>query len=485
MKLNRETYAKKVYGCWVGKNIGGTMGTPYEGKRQVQNIQGFVTKPNEILPNDDLDLQLVWLHAVEQIGPYGLDCKKLGEFWCSFIVPFWNEYGLGKNNMIRGLQAPLSGDYKNPWKNSNGAWIRTEIWASMAPGAPAVAAKYAIEDAKVDHGAGEGTIAAAFVAAMQSAAFVVSDVRRCIEIALTQIPAESRMAKSVVKLFECYDKGMSAPDARNVILELNSDIGDGWFEAPSNVTYAILGLLWGQGDFKKSMILAINCGDDTDCTGATVGSTLGIIGGVDAIPEDWRSYIGDDIITISLNRSTQSIVPPNTCKELTERVIRQAPVMLIANHADVEFTDGADEIPENVEKLFTEDKTTLYSLEHLLPNSFTEDAGYAAVTAIYEREPDIAPGESLKVTLRFTNNVNVYGNAPTYFSVRWLTPEGFTVSGKNSIRLAHFDAHDPAVWEEEYVITAGECVAPVNRIVAEVVCMNRPTPIYVSLVVLG
>ena len=79
MELNATLFQDKVYACWIGKNIGGTMGTPYEGQREMQNIRGFVTKPNEVLPNDDLDLQLVWLEAVEKIGPYGLDCKKLGD----------------------------------------------------------------------------------------------------------------------------------------------------------------------------------------------------------------------------------------------------------------------------------------------------------------------------------------------------------------------------------------------------------------------
>ncbi|MBQ8356989.1 MAG: ADP-ribosylglycohydrolase family protein [Clostridia bacterium] len=71
--------------------------------------------------------------------------------------------------MQRGLLPSMSGDYDNSWKHSNGAWIRTEIWASLCPGTPEAAAKYAIEDARVDHGAGEGTYAAAFVAARQRA----------------------------------------------------------------------------------------------------------------------------------------------------------------------------------------------------------------------------------------------------------------------------------------------------------------------------
>ena len=45
--LNRAALRDKIYACWNGKNTGGTMGTPYEGRREINDIQGFVTKPGE------------------------------------------------------------------------------------------------------------------------------------------------------------------------------------------------------------------------------------------------------------------------------------------------------------------------------------------------------------------------------------------------------------------------------------------------------
>ena len=209
MKLNYATYRDKVNACWVGKNIGGTMGAPYEGTREYLDIKGFVTKKGEPLPNDDLDLQLIWLLALEHEGGKNITASVLGEYWLSYIVPHWNEYGIGKANMKRGLLPPLAGDYENSWNDSNGAWIRTEIWACSAPANPLAAAKYAVEDAKVDHGSGEGTYAAAFVAAMQASAFVITDIRKCIEIGLASISDNSRVAKSVKLVLESYDKGIS------------------------------------------------------------------------------------------------------------------------------------------------------------------------------------------------------------------------------------------------------------------------------------
>ena len=484
MKLNINEYKDKLYACWVGKNIGGTMGTPYEGGREYLDIKGFVTKPNEVLPNDDLDLQLVWLHCIEKTGPYNIDAKKLGEFWLSYIVPYWNEYGIGKVNMRRGLIPPLSGDYQNTWKDSNGAWIRTEIWASLCPGRPDLAAKYAIEDAMVDHGSGEGTIAAAFVAAMQSAAFVEKDLRKIINIGLANVPKESRLAKSIVKTIECYEAGMTPKEARDTILNMNADMGDGWFEAPSNVAYTVLGLLYGEGDFKKSMITAINCGDDTDCTGATVGSTLGILGGMNAIPADWKSYIGDKLVTISLAGGVL-YGAPKTCTELTERVLRIAPHVLFANNADVKFTDEETYIPEGYSEKYFTSSIVLNRIADIKPYTFDVDSAYLKAIVTYDGAPDIAPNGQKKVHIKFVNNADVYGNIPYFINLRFWTPEGFKIEGPKSIRLPHVNSHYNGTYEADYIVTAGDIVNDKNRVVIEATSDERGACMYIPLVILG
>ena len=299
IRFNRDQIRDKIYACWLGKNIGGTMGTPYEGKREMNDIQGFASPPGTPLPNDDLDLQLVWLKALDELGADGIDAKALGEYWISFIGPCWNEYGVGKGNLRNGLVPPMSGAFQNEqWKHSNGAWIRTEIWACVAPGQPEKATRLAFEDACVDHGLAEGTYAAIFVAAMESAAFVINDLRALLRIGLSHIPVDCRVARSVNLVIDAYDRGVDWKEVRAMAVEDSRDLG--WFQAPANIAFTVIGLLYGEGDFKRSMILAINCGDDTDCTAATLGSLLGIMHGTAVIPEDWSRYIGDDIVTISL-----------------------------------------------------------------------------------------------------------------------------------------------------------------------------------------
>ena len=479
INLNREVLRDKIHACWVGKNIGGTMGTPYEGQQQLNDIQGFSTPEGVVLPNDDLDLQLVWLHAMEKYGPYNLNAKILGECWINYIPPHWNEYGICKNNMRAGLLPPLSGEYENTWKHSNGAWIRTEVWACMAPAAPDAAIRYAREDACVDHGAGEGTYAAIFVAAMESAAFIVSDIRRLIEIGLSKIPANCRMTQSIRLLLDCYDNGVDWKDARNRLVEDSADLG--WFEAPANVAFAMLGMLYGGGDFKKSMILAINCGDDTDCTGATLGSLFGIMYGSSCIPKDWAAHIGDSITTVAVDRGSLWGIPP-TCSALSERVYNMIDVTLKANNvANVRISDDPTSADSaDLDRFVGGEYAKLLCAKSGL--SYDADFIWGNAVLQYANTPSIAPGASIDVTVTVRNAIP----GPKHLHLRWLLPDGFTVSGgRQDLYLPDRTMHNAGVAEVTFTITAGEKVDYVNRPVLEVVCDGRPTVGYLPVVLFG
>lgn len=67
------------------------------------------------------------------------------------------------------------------------------------------------------------------------------------------------------------------------------------YEAPGNIGIMIIGWLYGEDDFGKSLCIACNCGEDTDCTCATLGAILGIIHGRKGIPGKWVEPIGDVI----------------------------------------------------------------------------------------------------------------------------------------------------------------------------------------------
>ena len=475
--FNKNTIKDKIYACWLGKNIGGTMGTPFEGRTELNDIQGFSTPENVVLANDDLDLQLVWLRAIEDYGPYSLNEQILGEYWISYIPPHWNEYGIGKNNMRAGLLPPMSGEYNNPWKHSNGAWIRTEVWACMAPGCPDIAIKYARMDASVDHGAGEGTYAAIFVAAIEAAAFVIHDLRALIDIGLSKIPADCRMARSINLLLDCYDKGIDWKETRRILVEDSADLG--WFQAPANVAFSMLGLLYGEGDFKKSMILAINCGDDTDCTGATLGSIFGILNGTAGIPEDWKRHIGDNIVSVAIDKGSLYGLPA-TCTQLTDRVYNMIPVMLKANRAAAYL--GDEDKFDDADIARFKDPSVARGLVAIPGMSYTTDFIWADCRVIFPDGPDIAPEKSVNVKLVITNK----NAGPKHLNLKWHLPEGFTVSNvRRDYVLQSGSRYTQPVLEIDATITAGSNVEACNRVICEITAAGRPTAGLAQIVLIG
>lgn len=492
--FNKDELRDKIYACWVGKNIGGTMGTPYECAQQINDIQGFVTEKGVVLPNDDLDLQLVWLRAMDEQGPEHVNSKVLAEYWTSFIGPSWNEYGVGQGNLRAGIIPPMSGElYNDEWRHSNGAWIRTEIWACTHPGYPEGAIKYAFEDACVDHGFGEGSYATIFVAAMQSAAFIFNDLRTLINIGLSKIPEDCRTARAIKIVLNNYDKGIDWKTTREELVEDSKDIG--WFQAPMNVAFAVLGMLYGECDFKKSMILAINCGDDTDCTGATVGATLGIMYGMKGIPADWREHIGDDIVTISIIKGHGYF--PRTSIELTDCVMSmlnatmRTPNPIVATHGPLfRLTDGASDFGSLVPEDFMgrEFAERMFSRSRY---SFTVESVYANILVEYEKEPIIeANGElKMKITCELTPNMA----EQKHFQLRFFLPEGWRAEGRKHIHASMpSGSHGGHIWSldhgystTEITIVANENVEASNRGVIEITSPERPNPILVPLVILG
>lgn len=363
MILKYNDFVDKLTGCWVGKNVGGVLGAPFECKRIVADVDFYIQDLSMGPPaNDDLDLQIAWLAAVERYGR-NVNASILGEYWLSYVIPNWVEYGTGKANLRAGIVPPMSGDVDNTYKNSNGCWIRSELWACLAPGHPEIATKYAFEDAIVDH-AGEGMYAEIFTAAIQSAAFVEKNREKLVEIGLSYIPENSATTKAIREAVDCYHKHIDFLEARKRIHNIapgtfgiqeyklseiptenniGMEVGTPGFDAPENVAFVVLGLLYGEGDFGKSLIYANNCGEDTDCTCATLGALLGILYGNSRLPEKWTKPLNDKIVTMCIDKTSHGIWVPDTATELAERILRDVPSFLGQDICDV-FAPGGMEI---------------------------------------------------------------------------------------------------------------------------------------------
>ena len=341
----------KILGCFNGKNIGGTLGAPLESKNGFFDVDYYIQSniENNPVANDDLDLQLVWFNAVRRYGK-NVNAEILSQYWATYINPSWAEYGVGKSNLRRGIEPPFSGYVGNAYKDSCGAFIRSEIWACLMPGHPELATRYAYFDACIDH-ADEGLYGEVFWAAIQSAAFVESDVFKLLEIGKSYIPQDCAISRVTDLMVKCYREKKTYEEARDILFKeipgafsyQHTKLADikntqykpakAGYDAPNNIGIAIMGWLYGEGDFGKSILYAANCGEDADCSAGTLAATLGIILGNKALPEKWVKPMGNIIAHTTINihdgwMGWNPIYIPPTTTELTGEIIKCIPLML-------------------------------------------------------------------------------------------------------------------------------------------------------------
>ncbi|MBO5308019.1 MAG: ADP-ribosylglycohydrolase family protein [Lentisphaeria bacterium] len=312
--MDETVFRKKSYGAWLGKAVGGTLGQPWEGATGPLDLDFYRPVPTEMMPNDDLDLQILWACKLATDWNGVISCENFENAWKNNVAFPYDEYGVAIRNIRLGLHAPLTGSYDNAFIDGLGGAIRSEIWACLAPGDPERAAKMAYLDACVDH-AGDGIYTEVFLAVMESLAFVESDIPTLISKALKFIPADSVLAHSISDTVKWCSENRSFTEIRQLI---RTNYGSPNFtDVKMNLAFEVAALLLGKGDFGKSICCAVNFGQDTDCTGATVGAILGIID-PDSITEEWQKPIGRNLL---LSKEITGIECPPSIDAFAELVI--------------------------------------------------------------------------------------------------------------------------------------------------------------------
>lgn len=293
MKLSYDRYLDMVLGGWIGKSIGGTIGARYEGYKGWIELEPSAMFPETVPPNDDLDLQVLWLKVLEEKGT-NLTSDDMADAWLEGCWYPFNEYGIFRRNYRLGIHPPYSGQFGNQfWETGMGCPIRAEIWGYVFPGAPHLATEYARRDGVLDHT--EQSVGAEMVfAAMASMAFFVSDVRQLIEMSIHYLPKYSPIDMLTRAALSAFDEGLSLRDAHSRLMLLYG-IPEAC-DAQINVPFTILGLLYGGKNLKEVLLSSLRCGYDTDCTLATAGALIGQILGASGIPKILAEPIGDELV---------------------------------------------------------------------------------------------------------------------------------------------------------------------------------------------
>lgn len=332
------TYAKlldKIYGGWFGKCLGGAVGAPFEGIKELISIKDFRKYLNPDIPNDDLDIQLLWLEVLENHG-INISSGDLAEAWIEKCWYPFSEYGYFMKNYERGIEPPYSGIINNSFfKEGMGCAIRSEIWAMINPGDPETAIKYAYIDSTLDH-ADNAVFAEQFLASVESIAFFETNIENIITQAMHYIPFECRLSACLRDVLELYYSGTVWKQVRKKIL---NEYGHPDFtNIIQNMAFILIAVLYGQGNIYDTVQIALQCGYDTDCTCATSAAILGIINGYEQLDNETKGLIDNHFVC-----GIDVIRPSNNIKQLAEDTLKIT-LSVLNDHLNIL------EVPNDVEE---------------------------------------------------------------------------------------------------------------------------------------
>lgn len=314
-----EDYIERVYAGVLGKIIGVYLGRPFEGwtyeriSAELGEIWYYVHErlgQPLIVTDDDITGTFTFLQALPDYGnSRDLSAAQIGQSWLNYILEnrtilWWG--GLGKSTehtaflrLAAGIPAPRSGSIAlngSTIAEQIGAQIFIDGWAMVAPGDSALAAELAGRAASVSHD-GAAVDGARLLAAMEAHAFVEDDIDRLIDCGLSFVPADSIIARLVadIRAWHAAAPGDWRAARAQIAARYGYDRYPGNCHIVPNHALIILGLLYGAGDFQRSLMIANTAGWDTDCNSGNLGCLLGIRGGLAALEAgpDWRGPVAD------------------------------------------------------------------------------------------------------------------------------------------------------------------------------------------------
>lgn len=324
--LTHKQLQDKIKGGWAGQTIGVTFGGPYEFRflgtfindyQPLTWYDGYLKQTMVNNPGlyDDLYMDLTFVDVFEK---YGLDAPvdSFANAYANAGYMLWHANQAGRYNILNGIKAPQSGHWhQNPHADCIDYQIEADFAGLMSPGMPNTAS--AISD-KIGHimNYGDGWYGGVYMGALYSLAFTSNDIPFIVSAALKTVPAKSSFYQCIKDVIGWHKKYPS--DWKQTWMEVQrkwaDDVGcpEGVFlpfniDAKVNAAYVVIGLLYGEGDFTKTMEITTRCGQDADCNPSSAGGILGTVLGYNNIPAYWKQGLAEaepidfKYTTISLN----------------------------------------------------------------------------------------------------------------------------------------------------------------------------------------
>jgi hypothetical protein len=329
-QISLENYKNKVAGGWLGQAIGVLYGQWTEGKwdgqmipfdledwyrlkqeitekvetiEDIQKRREFLMQyindkknweswtPDKMSDQDDINIEFMFLYSILKNG-LDVTAIEIAEDWVKYLDlnRTWCANRAAYQNFQKGIWPPWSGHPSNTvWGDAIDFQIESDLFGLICPGLPRISNFWCD---KVGHimNYGDGVYAGMAIASMYSAAFFESNPRKLTEYSLLAIPAESGYAKMIRDVLDLHLQYSNWQDAWKILEEKwgkrNGELVSNVY-VPINGAYIYLGLLYGGGDFWKTMNISMRCGRDSDCNPSNSAGIIGTILGMKEIPKKW------------------------------------------------------------------------------------------------------------------------------------------------------------------------------------------------------
>ncbi|GMU22783.1 MAG: hypothetical protein AMXMBFR13_28670 [Phycisphaerae bacterium] len=304
-RLPVSVYRDRMKGGWIGQIAGVSWGAPTEFKFNDRII------PEESLPRwspkmindafgqDDLYVEMTFLRTLEQ---YGLDVsiRQAG-------IDFANsQYGLacanyaGRSNLRDGIAPPDSSHPRfNRCPNDIDYQIEADYSGLIAPGLPNAAIALGEKFGRLMN-YGDGVYGGQFMGGMYAEAFFESDRVKVIEAGLRCIPEKSQYAEMVRDMLRWYRENPTDWQKTWGLTQKKyredpeyQKASNGGIDVKINGAYLLMGLLYGEGDPDRTIIIACCCGQDSDCNPSSAAGVLFTMLGYSKLPERFTKELDE------------------------------------------------------------------------------------------------------------------------------------------------------------------------------------------------
>ena len=353
-KISKEELRDKIAGAWIGQMVGNIYGLPFENKfvdepaaesrfpfGYTKNL-AKLEKYDGAFSDDDTDVEYLYLLCMEKYGTEPTYAQ-MRDFWMYHIrdrVWLANRAALGL--MHYGYTPPFTGDKRyNPHWYQIDPQLINEIWGYTAPGMMKYAAAKSEWAARITSDSW-ATAPTVMYGAMFSKAFFCNNVRALINEGLKYLPKNDRFALAVREMIALHDKYPSDWTkvrqimAKKYYVEENPMTKTIW-NANLNGLCGILALLYGNGDFQRTLDLCCAIGFDCDNQAATMSGLLAVMYGAKSLPAEltmpikgWTKPFNDKYINI-----TRYDMPDASIQDMIDRTVKKAIEVVCAHGGKV------------------------------------------------------------------------------------------------------------------------------------------------------